>query len=206
MWLTTDTTTALVRARNDNSTLASVKAEDAKPAADASGITGTLEAIAAVIPTGITATYMAGVLLIRGVALNAGTEERAAAETVMAKAGKSADEIKAALEAMPLETTAFIWARWALFAVALLAAAFMAGAAAKAGNDKATKKRKLLLAEPLTAVVAFVGWALASPGTPLAAYYNANSVLVYSVLIGVVAGLGLLASGALVLKKPVSSQ
>lgn len=201
MWLTTDTTSALVKARNDEETLASVKEGDPEPASGAAGISGTLEAIAAVIPTGVAAIYTGGVLLVRGVALDAGTEKRATTEAALAAAGKSAAEIKAALEALPLETTSFIGARWILFAVALAAAAIMAWRAAGAGNGKATKKRRLLLAEPLTAVAAFVGWALASPGTPLAAYFNANEVLVYTIVIGVVAGLGLLASGALVLKK-----
>lgn len=206
MWLTTDTTRALVQARNDAESLASVKANTPEPADDATGISGTLEAIAAVIPTGITATYTGGVLLVRGLALQAGTDARAAAEAALAKSGKSAEEIEAVLEAMPLETTKYIEGRWLLFVVALGAAAVMAWSAAKAGNEKASKKRRALVAEPLAAVAAFVGWALAMPGTPLAAYLSAGEVLVYTVIIGTVAGLGLLATGRLVLKKPVPTR
>lgn len=205
MWLTTDTTRALVQARNDSTTLASVKMGKPTAAAADAGVSGTLESLAAVIPTGVTAIYTGGVLIVRGVALNAGTAERATAEAALAKAGKSASEIKEALAMMPLETTSFIWARWLILGFGLLTAVVIAWRAAKTGDSQADKKRTVLAAEPLTAGLAFVGWALASPGTPLGAYFTADEVLVYTVVIGIAAGLGLLASGSFVLKKPAST-
>lgn len=205
MWLTTGTTTALARARNDSITLASAKRGTPQNATTPGGVSTPLEALAAVIPTGIAAFYTGAVLVIRGAALDAGSAARAVESAQRVKAGGSVADVHAALENVPLETTAFIGARWFLLGFCLLTVGVMTLRSSQAGEAQARNKRKLLLAEPLTAAMAFVGWSLASPGTPLAVYYGATDVLVYTALIGAVAGLTVLGSGAFVLKNPVRS-
>jgi hypothetical protein len=204
MWLTSDTTAALVRARNDNHTLSSVKTNEPKPAGGAD-ITGTLEALAAVIPTGIAATYTAGVLIIRGLALAIGTDDRAAKAAALAKAGQSPAKIRHTLDGLPLESDKYLWARVLLLIVGLVAAAFVAWSSAREGNGESEKKRGHVIAEPLTAGIAFVGWSLASPGTPLAAEYSSDDVLVLTVVIAMVAALILGATGKVVLTKPAKT-
>lgn len=207
MWLTTQTTEALAKARNEGLTLESVKAGKPAdvPAAD-SGIGGTLEALSAVIPAGITAAYTGAVLLVRGVALANGTEERAATQAEMATAGKTASDIEKYLANIPLESDTYFSIRVLMLVVALGAAAALAFLAARTANKKATKKRKYIVAEPLTASIAFLGWALASPGTPLAAKYNADDTLVFTVVIALVAALVLAAAGKVVLSKKAKTE
>lgn len=205
MWLTTGTTAALARARTDNETLTSIKQGAPERADPAAGVAGPLEALAAVIPTGIAAFYTAAVLVIRGVALDEGASERAQATAKMVAAGDSDTVIAAALEAMPVETTAFVAARWVLLGFCLFTVAVMTFHSAQTGAKQATQTRKWVVAEPLTAIVAFVGWSLASPGTPLAAYFSTNEVVVYTMLIGTVAGLTVLGSAAFVLKNSAKS-
>lgn len=201
MWSTADTTEALAQARNDRKTLKSVK--EAKPEDATQGsVTGTLEALAAVIPTGIAATYTGGVLLIRGVALSVGNDERTAKEAAMAKAGKSASEIKAYLASLPQESEKYFILRVLILVVGLGVVAFLAWQAANTANRKSANKRKFVAAEPVTASIAFLGWSLASPGTPLAAKYNADDVLVLSVVIALIAAFVLAAAGKVVLAKP----
>ena len=206
MWLTTDTTAALVTARNEARPLTDVKEGEppppAPPATPPKEVTGTLEALAAVIPTGVTTIYTGAVLVLRQIAITQGTEERAALEAGLAAGGSTTDEIKAFLESIPQESREWIWARLALLAVAAVVAAVLAFTAAKAANDKAAKKRRFLLAEPMAALLAFVGWSLATPGTPLAAYHDSEALTVLTIIIGAIAALVLLGVGNLVLKKP----
>lgn len=161
-----------------------------------------LRALADVIPAGIIAIYAGAVSVVQQVALAAGGQARADVSAAMAKAGRSEAEIASALAPMPVESAVYAWARVSLFIVGLACAGVLSWRAASAGNAASEHPRTHVVAEPLTAMIAFAGWAFAAPGTLLAPFLNATSVLVGQTVIAAVAVLSLAAAGGLVLTRP----
>jgi hypothetical protein len=199
MLFTTDKTAALAEARNDNLTLDGVRGGRREEAADSDRIGGVIEALAAVIPTGVTALYTAGSVTIQAWALNKGADERA---HLAARIGaKTPRQVKRALEGVPLESKNLMWVRILLLVAALLTALCLAFRGASDGNKRAAKKRKAFVAEPAAAAVAFAGWALAVPGTPFAAYFSSSDVVIPRATVVVLAALYLLAVGQISLTK-----
>lgn len=165
----------------------------------------TLKALADVIPAGIIAIYAGAVSVVQQVALAAGGQARADVSAAMAKAGRSEAEIAAALAPMPVESAVYAWARVLLFIVGLTCAGVLSWRAASAGNAASEHPRTHVVAEPVTTAIAFAGWAFAAPGTLLAPFFNATSVLVGQTVIAAVAVLLLAAAGGLVLSRPADS-
>lgn len=207
MWSTADTTRALVKARNDSVPLSAAKTDDSAPTA-AGTVTGSesvaavLEAIGAVVPTGIIAIYGGAAVGLRQVAISAGASSRAKYEAKLKVEGKTVEQIAEIIEKLPQEPSNFVEGRILLLVFAGVVALIMSVTAAKAGNSAAVKQRKLPFAEPFVAVVAFVGFALASPGTPLAAYHSSSTMLAITIMISAIAGLTLTATGSVSLVKP----
>jgi hypothetical protein len=198
MFFTTDTTTALAEARNDTLDLANKKAgvdEDAEN----DKVSGLLESLAAVIPTGITAFYTVFASIARTEMLERGADERTAVQAAEQQLvpPPSAADLAAKLEAMPLESKDLIELRWGVLAVAVVAALSMAVQAVLKANRRSKKKRSgwRLSLEPMTAAVALVGWGLAAPGTPLGAYMSSDDLGVTLAAIAAIAGLVLLGFG-----------
>ena len=209
MFKTTDTTEALARARNDGLKLDKAKSGvDEKTTKEDPGIGGTLESLAAVIPTGITTAYTAAVLVARGLALSQGADERAEVQAALVKAGKTESEITKLLKTLPQETEKWVNYRWLLLGGAGVAATIIIARAAFAGNAKAAKKRstlRILFAEPLVALIAFAGWSLAAPGTPMAARMNSADLTIFTIVFGTCAFFALLAMGKVTLTKKAST-
>lgn len=199
MFLTTDTTAALARARNDGLDLATTKAGDPQPSPSGDKVGGLIESLAAVVPTGITAFYTLFATVARTEMLERGAEERSAYQAAQAQLDPPTPlaEVTAELEAMPLESKDLIELRWAFLALALIVAFALALQSVRKGNARAASKRKgwRLSLEPITAVVALTGWALAAPGTPLGAYLSAGDLAFATVTIATAAGLLLLGFG-----------
>lgn len=197
MFLTTDTAAALVHARNDEKDLGSVKAGVATSATSGK-VGGPLESLAAVIPTGITAIYTAFAALAQTQMVERGTEERAAFEAAQEELGTKASVIAEKLKAMPLESKDLIEYRWGVLALAAIVALVLGVRAVQKGNESSEKKRSgLRLAfEPVTGVVALVGWGLAAPGSPLGAYLSADDATFFRSMILAAASLLLLGLGS----------
>ncbi len=119
----------------------------------------------------------------------------------MVKADKPAAEIDKAIAALAQESESYAFLRFGLLILAGLVALWMVYRAAAEANRKSKKKRKMVIAEPLTAVVAFAGWSLASPGTPLGAYLTVDAMATWTIAIAAAAGLVLTGLGH-VLSKP----
>lgn len=199
MILTTDTTKALARARNDSLDFAATKTGDTDTPAPLDKVGGLFESLAAVIPTGVAAIYTVFATTARTEMLSRGASERADYQAARLKEdpAPSSEAIAQELNTMPLESEDLIFYRWGILALAAIVVAWLAFQAVKKANDEANQKRRgwRLLFEPLTALVAITGWGLAVPGTPLGAYLNTGDLGFVSVLIAVVAGLLLLGFG-----------
>lgn len=197
MFLTTDTTAALVQARNDEKDLGSVKAGDATSATPGK-VGGALESLAAVIPTGITAIYTAFASLAQTQMLKRGTEERDAFKVAQEELGTKASVIAEKLKGMPLESKDLIGIRWGILGFAAVVALVLGVRAVQKGNETSAKKRRgLRLAfEPVTGVVALIGWGLAGAGSPLDAYLSADDATFFRGAILAAASLLLLGLGS----------
>ena len=198
MFLTTDTTTALAEARNDTLDLANMKA-GVEEKAENDKVSGMLESLAAVIPTGIAAFYTVFASMARTEMLERGAAERTAAQAELQQATPtpSAADLTAKLDAMALESKDLIELRWAVLAVAVIAALSMAVQAVLKANGRSKKKRSpwRLSLEPATAGVALVGWGLAAPGTPLGAYMSSADMGIVVAAVAATTGLVLLGFG-----------
>jgi len=200
MWSTTDTTAALVTARNDKLALTDVKA-GVEGKKDQKKTGQLLESLGAVVPTGVTALYTTVAIALHQQALSAGVTERSALRAEMVTAKKPAGEIDKAIAALAQESESYANVRIALLVLAGVVALAMVYRAAADANRKAAKKRRLVIAEPVAAVVAFAGWSLASPGTPLGAYLTVDEMATWTLVIAAAAGLVLVGLGN-VLSKP----
>lgn len=173
MWSTSDTTAALVKARNLGLTLSSVKAGgDGTPTDDGGPVAPMLESLGAVIPTGVAAAYTTVAVTVHQFALSAREPGTAHQE--------SAD---------------FAVLRIAFLLLGAAVAVVLSYRAASAANNPEPVRRDRVLAEPAAAGVAFLGLALASPGTPLAMYLTPSAMQVVPVVISGAAVLLLMAIG-----------
>lgn len=190
---------ALVTARREGTTLASEqKKSEVTPATPAGGpdIATALEALRAVLPATLITLYTTGVLLLQNLTNAAGAAGRAADQAALASTyGAGTPELAKALEALSVEPMTFAWAR-VVFAVACtFLVAFYAYRTAQVVPEK-----KVLI-EPTVVTLAFVAWAVASPGTFLAAYLNTNNLAVTTILVAFIAAIGLFVIANTVLKK-----
>lgn len=89
----------------------------------------------------------------------------------------------AAIVAAIEPTKDWIELRWLLYAVVLVyIPAFLIATYLRA-NPKSRRRRKLPVSEPLAATVAFAGWGLVMPGSPLLAHLHGNAVTIWTVFI-----------------------
>lgn len=206
MLFTTDQVTALATARNNAQPLSDAmadKAPDRSSDRTKPSVASTTESLAAVIPTGVVGLYTLMVLPIKQYAEKAATTERANKAAELAKDPENSKaEIKAALARLTQESDDWIRLRWGLLVLTAIVVVALGFQAARAANQSADMTRKLPLAEAGTAVLAFLAWALATPGTPLAAHYVADDMNIVSGAIVGVSALLLLALGKGVLSKP----
>ncbi len=173
MWSTSDTTAALVKARNLGVTLSSVKAGgNATPTENGGPVAPMLESLGAVIPTGVAAAYTTVAVTVHQFALSA--REPGAANQ------ESAD---------------FAVLRIAFLLLGAAVAVVLSYRAASSANSPEPVRRDRVVAEPTAAGVAFLGLALASPGTPLAMYLTPSAMQIVPVVISGAAVLVLMAIG-----------
>lgn len=192
MWSTSDTTAALVKARNLGLTLSSVKAGgDGTPTDKGGPVAPMLESLGAVIPTGVAAAYTTVAVTVHQFALSA--REPGAAN-------QESDDFAA------LRIAFLLLAVGVAVVLSYRAASAANGSAAESpvvdspmavpeANGDPVARRDRVLAEPAAAGVAFLGLALASPGTPLAMYLTPSAMQVVPVLISGAAVLLLMAIG-----------
>lgn len=100
---------------------------------------------------------------------------------------------------MSVEPQDFVWARilLAVFGTALVA--YYAYSKAQTVQDER------VLLEPAVTTGAFIAWAIASPGTFLAAYLNATQLAVVTILTAIIAAAVLFVISETKLKKKVPS-
>lgn len=206
MLFTTDQVTALATARNNaqplSDALAGETPPDSPPAASPPTVASTVEALAAVIPTGVVGLYTLIVLPISQYAEKAATAARADKAAGLAKDPENSQaEIEAALAKLTQESGDWLALRWGVLVLTAAVVVALVAQAARAGN-KPGKARKAPVAEALAAVLAFLAWALATPGTPLATHFTADDMTIVTGSIVGVAALLLLALGKGVLSKP----
>jgi hypothetical protein len=182
---------ALAAARRKGKSLdtmraAAAGAEEKDEAVDSPNIASALEALRAVLPATLITLYTTGVLLLQNITNAVGAETRAAQQAALAvELGAGTPALKAALANMSAEPSDFAWARVLLAAVGTVLVAFYAYTKAQ------TVPGRRVLLEPTVTTGAFVAWAIASPGTFLAAYLNANELAVTTILVAVIAAAAL---------------
>lgn len=208
MLFTGDQVTALAVARNNGQPLKAViegraptKAEQDNPSPS---VATTAEALAAVIPAGVVGLYTLIVLPIKQYAEKAATANRAEEAAKLAKDPENTQaDIQAALTKLTQESTDWLTLRWGVLILGAVVVVALVVQAARGGN-KPGKTRSKPIAEAATALLAFLAWALATPGTPLATHYVADDMTIVSGTIVGVSALLLLALGKGVLTKPAS--
>lgn len=195
---------ALARARRRRTTLAAEKKDEtpAAPVAPGAPIGGGLEAVRAVLPVTFLATYTAGVLAFQGLAITLGADDRAKEQAALTKKfAADPAALKDALKELSLETDKLVWLR-IVYAIAMLIGlvflAFKKVTATPVAGAPLPETPKL---EPFITIAAFIAWAVAAPGTPLAAYLNAENLTVVTVSVGVFTAGVLYFVGKFVLKK-----
>lgn len=173
----------LAAARRKGTTLEAEKTNPADaPAAPGPNVATGLEALRAVLPATLITLYTTGVLLLQNVANAAGAGGRAAEQAALAtKHGAGTPALEAALAALSVEPPALAWAR-VLFAVVFTVLVIY-----YAYNKAQTVPGRRVYLEPFVTSSAFVAWAVASPGTFLAAYMNATQLAVATILIAILA-------------------
>lgn len=166
------------------------------PANDSPNVATALEALRAVLPTTMITLYTTGVLVLQNLTNATGADGRAAEQAALAeRLGADSPALKTALANLSVEPTALAWTRVALAAFALLVVAYYAYSKAQ------TVPGQRVLLEPAVTTGAFAAWALASPGTFLAAYLNATQLAVATTLIAIIAAIALWAISDTKLKK-----
>ena len=198
---------ALARASSTDTTLSSVK-KDPDPSqhdAAAGKVAGLGEALASVVPVAVTGVYTTVVLILRGFAESRGADSRAKVEAALTvshatKEQITKEQIAAALKRLPVESQDLIVWRWAFLGLAGLVVVWLTVTAVRAATST-TSKQRWGLSETFTAFVAFAGWSLVTPGTPLAAYHDSQSLLFFTAWIAGVAALVLAAAGTNLTKK-----
>jgi hypothetical protein len=155
------------------------------------------------------------VIVLQNFAQTSGAAGRAAEQAALAKRfATDADGLKAALAAMPVETSAILGFRIAFVAICFCALAYWAYYEAQLPQDvkdKAREKAKAkgkektkddtVILEPLVVTGVFAAWAVSSPGTVLAAFLNAEALAGRTMFIAFVAAALLLTLSNTHLKK-----
>jgi hypothetical protein len=160
-----------------------------------------LEALRAVLPATFITLYSTGVLLLQSYTQSAGAPSRAAQQATLAtQFVKDPDALRAALQALTVETKDFLGVRIGFAVLATVALLFQAYKKAQVPG-----KTKRVILEPTVTTLAFVAWALGAPGTFLAAYMNANQLGVTTIAIVFGAAIALFALSTTVLNKPTAS-
>jgi hypothetical protein len=205
MLFTTDQVTALATARNNGQRLSDALVGEAPPTTlptELPTVATTVEALAAVIPTGVVGLYTLIVLPISQYADKAATAASADKAANLARnPDNSQADIETALAKLTQESGDWLALRWGVLALTAVVVVALITQAARAGN-KPGRARKAPVAEALAAAIAFLAWALATPGTPLATHFTAADMTIVSGSIVGVAALLLLALGKGVLTKP----
>jgi len=167
-----------------------------------SDIAGFLDALKAVIPVGLITLYTSVVLVLQKLAIAIGADDRANEQKALADRLKNDPAaLKKALKNLTDETTALVWLRVGFLLLAVLGVAFVAFYTA----NKETSTDDNVVLEPLVVSLAFLCWALASPGTVLAAFLSSTNLAVWTLCIAGGAAFVLAVLGLTVLKKPVST-
>lgn len=206
MLFTTDQVTALATARNTGQPLREAMAGEDPPATapEAPTVSTTVEALAAVIPTGVVGLYTLIAIPISQYAEKAASAARADKAAELALDPKmTKPQIEAALAKLTQESGDWLALRWGVIILTTVVVAVLVAQAARGGNQPSTTKvRTVPVPEALASVLAFLAWAMAAPGTPLAHHYTADDMTVVTSTIVGVAALLLLALGKGVLSKP----
>ena len=203
---------ALIAARTKVPTPTTLSSEKARlvAASDAPGdpvpangdVSGVLDALKSVVPTAIAGVYSAAVVVLFHLAQTQGASDRTDLQTKLAAAGEKPDAIKKVLDALPDESKHLVGLRWLIVAVAIAAVVVVTLGAARDAMTRTNNTWRFPLAELVVAEVAFIGWALAMPGTPLGAYHAASNLTALTVTTTACAGLVVASFGKLVLTKP----
>ena len=207
---------ALTTARRTGTPLTDAKAQQAAadanvpvPATDPSkkvaaggDISSALDALRAVVPTTIISLYSTGVILLQSGTQALGGAGRNATQAALAKQfEKDPDGLKTALAALPLETADLVSVRIFVAVVTTLAVFYLAYYKAQPRDEKHKKQKETVVLEPVITTLAFIAWALAAPGTFLAAYLTAMELFVATVAIAFTAAICLAVASQTVLKK-----
>jgi hypothetical protein len=163
---------------------------------DSPNVATALEALRAVLPATFIALYSTAVILLQNFTQAAGAEARATLQTSLARQfAEKPNELKAAFQALPVESPYFVELRVGFAVLAILLLAYFAYSKAQMPG----KKRVLM--EPAVTTLAFIAWALASPGTFLAAYLTANQLAATTISVAFGAALALYVVSETVLRK-----
>jgi hypothetical protein len=163
---------------------------------DSPNVATALEALRAVLPSTFIALYSTAVILLQNLTQAAGADARTTHQTALAKEfAEKPNELKAALLALPVESPYLVELRvgFALLAIVLLA--WLAYSKAQLPG------KKRVLTEPVVTTLAFIAWALSSPGTFLAAYLTANQLAATTISVAFGSALALSVVSQTVLKK-----
>jgi hypothetical protein len=197
---------ALATARRSGTKLDSEKTKTPeKPAEKAEGpnVSTALEALRAVLPATLITFYSTAVILLQATTNAAGAGDRAAEQAALAQTfGAGTPALESALKALPAEPATFaVWrVVFAFIWVGFVAIYAFRTAQVDAEPGPGRPARRVFL-EPIVATAAFIAWALASPGTFLAAYLNSTNLAIATILIAFVGAGGLCVVSEAVLKK-----
>jgi hypothetical protein len=195
---------ALAAARRSGTTLESEKKKTpSSPPQQTSDpdVSSALDALRAVLPATLITLYSTGVIVLQNAANSAGADDRAARIAALTKSlGAGTPELVTAVKGLSAEPDKYGFLR-AIFAAAFLV--FVAYFAFRTAQiEPATGKRKrTVYLEPLVSTAAFVAWAIASPGTFLAAYLNTTDLALTTILVAFLGAGGLYVISNGVLKK-----
>jgi hypothetical protein len=198
---------ALAAARRSGTTLDSEKkkSSDSPPKkTDDPNISTALDALRAVLPATLITFYSTAVILLQNVTNAAGASDRAAQQAALATVhGAGTPALENALKLLSAEPNTFAIWRVLFAAVWVGLVAMYAFRTAQIETPPGKPKRRVYL-EPLVATAAFIAWALASPGTFLAAYLNSTNLAIATILIAFIGAGGLYVVSDAVLKMKAS--
>jgi hypothetical protein len=197
---------ALAAARRTGTSLATEKKKEpgaTPPKTTDPDVSTALEALRAVLPATLITLYSTAVILLQTTTNAAGAAERATEQAALAKTyAAGSPELENALKALSAEPSAFAGWRLLFAVVWVVFVAIYAFRTAQIDTPRAEGRpvRRVFL-EPLVATAAFIAWALASPGTFLAAYMNSTNLAIATILIAFLGAGGLYVISDAVLKK-----
>lgn len=166
------------------------------PPPDSPNVATALEALRAVLPATFIALYSTAVILLQNLTQAAGAQARATLQADLAKEfDKRTDELKAALQALPVEAPNFVELRIGFAVLAILLLAYLAYSKSQVPGEKR------VVMEPAVTTLAFVAWAVSSPGTFLAVYLTANELAATTISVAFGSALVLYVVSETVLRK-----